>query len=535
MLNRPLLLWAGAFAAGIGLGASGWLPLAVLFVFAALGACALVFGRRPIIFFAGLMLLGLGAGGLRLAAFQARPLSDCSHHADSPLPVTLTGTIVSDPETRRGGRLSFSLRSETLARRGRTVVVTGDVSIGLGPDAASGQSFDYGDRVQLIGRLETPIGATNPGAFSWRDYLARRGVYCLMRVNRPASAEKRGVSRLNPFVHLAWAVRRRMLTALKASLPPVSAAVLGGILIGHRTELPPDLTADFIHTGTVHILASAGLHVGIVAFWLEWLCRKLTLPRKWGAALSIAVLWLYALMAGGRPSVTRAVLMATIYFGALLFEREPDLPTAIGAAALVILLLQPTALLEPGFQMSFVTILILVLTMPVWDSFWRPRITARFQSPLIRRISLRLIDLTGLSLFAQLGAIPLVASDYNEISLTGVPANLLVVPTLFLLVPLGFAGSLLWGVWHVGGALLLSVSGWCIAGVIRIVRCFGESPWAYRSVETPPLPLLLCYYAALYGVTDALSRRLAPKPAPPPAAAGSSAPALVGSGSLPPP
>ena len=528
MLNRPLLTWAAAFAVGIGLGAFGWLPLVVVFGLFLLGFCAAAFSRKPALFFAGLMLLGIGAGGLRLAAFQTRPFSDISHHADSPVPVMLTGTILSDPEIRRGGRLSFFLRAETLTVRGRTTSATGDVSVGLGPLTAAGQSLDYGDRVRLRGLLETPIGATNPGAFSWRDYLARRGVFCQLRVNRPGGVEKLGPSRLNPFVQLAWAVRRCMLAALHASLPPVEAAVLGGILIGHRTDLPADLMADFIHTGTVHILASAGLHVGIVAFWLEWLCRKLTLPRKWGAALCIAALWLYALMAGGRPSVTRAVLMATIYFGALLFEREPDLPTAIGAAALVILLLQPTALLEPGFQMSFVTILTLVLTMPVWDSFWRPRITVYFQRPLLRRAALRTIDLAGLSLFAQLGAMPLVATDYNQISLTGWLANLLVVPTLFLLIPLGFTGALLWSFWHMAGGFLLSAAGLGITGVIRIVRLFGESPWSYRAIQTPPQPLLLCFYAALYGVTDALSRRFAPKPAPLSAPASPHSPALVG-------
>jgi competence protein ComEC len=535
VLNRPLLTWAAAFAAGIGLGAFGWLPQAVMFGLFLLGFCAAAFSRRPALCFAGLVLLGVGAGGLRLAAFQTRPLSDISHHADSPVPVTLVGTILSDPEVRRGGRLTLFLRAETLTLRGQTSSVTGDVSVGLGPEAAGGQLLDYGDRVRLVGRLETPIGATNPEAFSWRDYLARRGVYCQLRVNRPGAAVKLGASRLNPFVQLAWAVRRRMLTALHASLPPVEAAVLGGILIGHRTDLPPDLMADFIHTGTVHILASAGLHVGIVAFWLDWLGRKLTLPRKWGAALSIGVLWLYALMAGGRPSVTRAVLIATIYFGALLFEREPDLPTAIGAAALIILLRQPTALLEPGFQMSFVTILILVQTMPVWDSFWRPRITAQFQMPQLRRVVLRATDLVGLSLFAQLGAIPLVATDYNQLSLTGWLANLLVVPTLFLLIPLGFAGALLWSFWHMAGGFLLSAAGLGITGVVRIVRLFGESPWSYRAIQSPPLPLLLCFYAVLYGVTDALSRRFAPKPAPLSAPPAAHPPALVGDSSYTPP
>ena len=96
-------------------------------------------------------------------------------------------------------------------------------------------------------------------------------------------------------------MRRHVLASVHAALPPTRAAVLSGILLGKRTELPPDLMADFVHTGTVHILASAGLHVGVVAFWLLFLCERLTLPRKISAALIIGTLWLYALMAGGRP------------------------------------------------------------------------------------------------------------------------------------------------------------------------------------------------------------------------------------------
>lgn len=269
-------------------------------------------------------------------------------------------------------------------------------------------------------------------------------------------------------------------------------------------------------------------YVGIVAFWLEWLCRKLTIPRKWGAVLSIAALWLYALMAGGRPSVTRAVLMATIYFGALLFEREPDLPTTVGTAALIILLLQPTALLESGFQMSFLTILTLALAMPVWDSFWRPRLSAQFQQLILRKAALWAIELIGLSLFAQLGSLPVAASDYHEVTLTGWLANILIVPTLFLLFPLGFAGALLWVLWHGAGAFLLSAAGWGIARVVAIVRAFGESPWAYRAIEAPPAPVLICFYLVIYGGINALSERFSPKPAPLAAGADASSPAVVG-------
>ena len=189
--------------------------------------------------------------------------------------------------------------------------------------------------------------------------------------------------------------------------------------------------------------------------------------------------------------------MATLYFGALLFEREPDAPTTVGAAALLILLLQPTALLEPGFQLSFLTVLTLAVTMPVWDGFWRPRLDGKvLAKPLPRKAALWVADMIGLSLLAQLGALPVVAASYNEVSLTGWLANLLVVPALFIVIPLGFLGAALWGLWHgLGAILLLTATGW---GIGRIMSpscvCLGETSWAYRALPTPPAPLLACFY-----------------------------------------
>ncbi len=535
MRQRPLLTAAAAFAAGIGLEALGWLsPMAALCL-AALGAAALMARRWPALFPAGLLLLGLSAGAVRLASFQAVAPTDVSHLADSPRPLTVTGTVSSDPEARPGGRLTFFLRPSQAETRGQSAQVTGEVSVSVGPEAARNLTLDYGDHVRLEGQLETPDPATNPGAFSWRDYLARRAVYAELRVKRPHAVSVLGAGAANPFLLLAWHLRKAALDALQKSLPPETAAVLSGILIGRRSDLPPALMADFVHTGTVHILASAGLHVGILAFWLERLLQKLTLPRKVQAALLIAILLLYALVCGGRPAVVRAVLMAALYFGAVLFEREPDGPTAIGAAGLIILIVQPTALLEPGFQLSFLTILTLALTMPVWNGFWHPKL-AGIRQPQARKAAEWAVDGFGLSLLAQVGAMPVVASSYSEVSLVGWLANGLVVPLLFLLIPLGFIGILTWMLWHALGGLILMAAGWGISIISRIVRGLGEGAWAYWSLPPPPLPLVLAFYALVYGGTDALQRVLGKNLA---AAAASAGPAAAGAaglvGTIPPP
>ena len=535
--QRPLLLWSAAFAAGIGLAALGGLPPLAALSLAALGLIALTARKWPLLFPLGLLLLGLSAGALRLAAFQTVAPTDISHGNDQPAFVTVIGTITSDPDTRPGGRVTFFLRAESVEMRGRTEPVTGEVSVGLGPEAAKNLALDYGDRAALQGVLATPATATNPGAFSWRDYLARRAVYSELKVNRPGAARVSGAGASNPVLQLAGHVRHMALAAIDGSLPAAQAAVLSGILIGRRADLPPDLLADFVHTGTVHILASAGLHVGILAFWLERLLHKLTLPRKLQSLVLIACLALYALVCGGRPAVVRAVLMAALYFGAVLFEREPDGPTAIGAAGLLILILQPTALLEPGFQVSFLTILTLAVTMPVWDMFWRPKLAANFRQPLVHNAAKWAVDGIGLSLLAQLGAMPVIASTYNEVSLTSAAANVLVVPLLFGLIPLGFAGIGLWTVWHSAGASLLTAAGWGTLCIARIVRGFGELPWAFLALSPPPLPLVLTFYALVYGGADALQQIFGTRPAaPPPAAPDPAAAGAAGLvGAVPPP
>ena len=463
----------------------------------------------------------------------------------------MVGTVASDPEARPGGRWTFFLRAEQVETRGQSSLVSGEAAVTVSAEAARTLTLDYGaldygDRVKLDGLLDTPQAATNPGAFSWRDYLARRAVYAELRAKRPGTVSVLGTPSVlaapNPFLALAWRVRQKALAALGSSLPPVTAAVLSGILIGRRADLPPALTADFVHTGTVHILASAGLHVGILAFWLERLFQKLTLPRKMQAVLLIASLLLFALICGGRPAVVRAVLMAALYFGAVLFEREPDGPTAIGAAGLIILLLQPTALLEPGFQLSFLTILTLALTMPVWNSFWRPKLAAGIKPLPLRKAAAWALDGLGLSLLAQLGAMPVVALSYSEVSLSGGLANGLVVPLLFVLIPLGLAGIFVWTLWHSLGVLLLTMTGWGIGLITQIVRGLGEASWSHFSLPPPPLPLVLAFYALVYGGTDGLQKVFGSRPvAPPPAsvhspAAGSAAAGAAGVvGIVPPP
>ena len=162
-----------------------------------------------------------------MAMFEVIPASDVSHWAGGIAPVHFVGTVVSDPEERMG-RVTLTLQAERVQTARQAGTVTGEVYVALLPPAIAGQSLDYGDQVALDGHLETPPGATNPGAFSWRDYLARRGLYSQLRVKRPGAVQKIGVGTLNPFMRLAWYARRRILGGLTPHCRVRNAAVLSG-------------------------------------------------------------------------------------------------------------------------------------------------------------------------------------------------------------------------------------------------------------------------------------------------------------------
>jgi competence protein ComEC len=249
-----------------------------------------------------------------------------------------------------------------------------------------------------------------------------------------------------------------------------------------------------VHTGTAHILASAGLHVGVILLCLLGLLKLAGTPRKAASAIGIAVLVLFMFAAGGRPAVVRACVVAIVWLGGKFFEREPDFLTSLGVAAGIILWMQPTALLEPGFQLSFATVGVLCAAMPVWKKIIERYTGITKLKGNKREIAVWIADLIGISLFAQLGSMPIIAATFNEVSICSVWANIFVVPLVFLIIPIGGAAAATAGPVSM---ILFRLAGLLVVGVERLVRFFSGVPLAYMAVMTPSPAVVFLYYAVL--------------------------------------
>jgi len=121
-----------------------------------------------------------------------------------------------------------------------------------------------------------------------------------------------------------------------------------------------------VKTGTAHILAISGMHIGVIAAIFMFTFKMLPMDRRFRLGMTAILLIGYALMTGGRPSVIRATIMAVVLLGGYMFERESDSINLLGLAAFILLLMNPFYLFDVGFQLSFVCVGAIFMSMGGW-------------------------------------------------------------------------------------------------------------------------------------------------------------------------
>jgi competence protein ComEC len=274
-------------------------------------------------------------------------------------------------------------------------------------------------------------------------------------------------------------VKHESVAAIGRALPPTSAALLAGLLLGDRTELPRDVDDAFRRAGVYHVLAVSGFNVGILAASVWALCRLLRLPHRASAVTAIIVVIGFALIVGPEPSVLRAVVMAVLVLVASLLDRDASVTNSLALAALVILAVRPSDLFDPGFQLSFAATLGIVIV------------------PLPRGMVLGAL---AVSAAAQLAVLPISLTHFNQLSTIGLIANLGVVP--------------LAGVATVGGLVAVGLSFlsdtvaavafdavWPVLLALRgLVAVAAKVPCAVLYLPAPGWVAVTCYVGGLASV-----------------------------------
>ncbi len=226
-----------------------------------------------------------------------------------------------------------------------------------------------GEEIELPLRMRTPDVYRDPGAFSYANQLLAEGI------DLTASAKSKAITQFSstaPTVscHLydiqTWAADRldHVLASRPNTMLPRSLhlnrediAMLNAMLFGNRTLLSSSLRDAFQRTGTFHLFVVSGLHIALLATGLYWLLRRLRLSEGPAVLITIALTAAYALLTGFGAPAQRALLMTSIYLLSLWLDRESNALNGLGFAACAVLALDPRALFESSFQMTFLVIL----------------------------------------------------------------------------------------------------------------------------------------------------------------------------------
>ncbi len=296
--------------------------------------------------------------------------------------------------------------------------------------------------------FKLPPKALNPYAFDYRKYLAKKGIYHEILMDKTAWKSDKNKSSTSVIV-IAEQIRHHIYNIFKRNgLKGKELALASALFLGERHYISKETLSDFQSAGTVHVLAISGLHIGILLWFLNFIFNFI--KTRWGnfpfLLITLFILWFYAFLTGFSPSVLRAVIMFSFLQIGLQLRRETNIHNTLFSAAFIMILINPAIIYQIGFQMSFLAVLSIVSFFPIFSKPFK-----NWKQPFKW-----FTDLFMVSLSAQLGVLPLSLFYFHLFPTYFLLANLIIIPFLFVILIYGFS------------IMILSLSGIQLTSLFKI-------------------------------------------------------------------
>ncbi|KGE15395.1 ComEC/Rec2 family competence protein [Sphingobacterium deserti] len=341
---------------------------------------------------------------------------------------TCIGLIADEPSIREKV-IRFPVALDQGQSGDRHYPISGKVmlSVARGNEA---QSFRYGDKIAFKNTLQPIPPAFNPQQFDYKRYCANKNMYYQGYV-KTQDYQLIGRERGELLVGLALKLRHTLKDKFAKFVTDQEAlSVCAALIFGHRSDFSNETLQVFSETGTIHVLSVSGMHVGIVFYLLNLICRfldKIRYGKVFRFTFIMLAIWSYVVLTGMAPSILRAGLMISFLLFADWGERKYASLNSLFASAFLLLIFDPFLIFDVGFQLSYMAVFGLFTLYPLLNKLVRPR----YWFP---RVALQLI---WVSLSAQLFTAPFALYYFQQFPTYFLVGNLFIALPSTLLMYLG--------------------------------------------------------------------------------------------------
>ncbi|MGM0436977.1 MAG: DNA internalization-related competence protein ComEC/Rec2 [Bacillota bacterium] len=324
--------------------------------------------------------------------------------------------------------------------------------------------------------LREPAGIMNPGEFSYKDFLKKKEIFSKGYYEDDLSYK--GQIDFDIKI-LLINIKKYIVNKIDKNISSPYNNIIKALLLGERKNLPEKWEEKFTLSGTNHLLAISGLHIGFILIILLQLTKVFKISNiKLKNILITVILIIYIFLTGFRASVFRAGILAIFYLWAKFFNREADIFNIIALTAIINILINPYAPFEVGFQLSYIVLLSIIL--------WQPPLKKVFHQSL------------SVSISAQLGSLAITAYYFNLISPVGIITNLWAIPLTGLIIMISILSLLLSLIFPFLFNYLNLILKLLLTILYEGMKYTADFSFGNFEIATPDLWLVILFYFVLF-------------------------------------
>ena len=362
-------------------------------------------------------------------------------------------------------------------------------------DSTNQHQLVYGDIIVVKNVFRQPDPPKNPHAFNYQTYLYNQKIYYTAFLKQH-EYQFTGINKAQPIWQFIFRIKANFIHNLETHLhDPDALAVAQTLIIGQKSVLDEEVKQAYANTGTMHILAVSGLHVGILFIILEVLFKPFSFFQKKQSKaaliktiLILIIIWMYTCLSGLSASVNRSAVMFTFLAIGKTYERQTNTFNILFLSMLILLIDDPYQITQVGFQLSYIAVGGIVFFQPIITKLWYPK------NKLLQYIW----GMTSVSLAAQLATSPISFFYFHQFPNYFLLSNIVAIPVSFVVLVLGLAFFAMGTIPFIGNWIAFLLE-WSLRIMNFTIIKIEQLPHALTTglyLETPET--IICYVALIY-------------------------------------